>query len=261
MALTAKQNALEIIRFGRPERVMGGPPCYTLAYLGANHEGFDGRGHEQPVGSKWTDIWGTGWHREHEGVMGFPKVNPISEPARLRGYRWPNPNDERIIGRIYTMYERFKAGAAGQAGEVFLCGSHRDTIWEKAYMLVGMEDLMMYFHIDRDFAREVCHRIMDWQMGIAQHYIKLGVEMISCTDDLGTQSGPLLGPGIVHEFLVPEYRRLFSLYRQHGVLINFHCCGQLDTVLAPLMDLGVNILNPVQATANDLDKVRAATAM
>jgi uroporphyrinogen decarboxylase len=100
---------------------------------------------------------------------------------------------------------------------------------------------------------------MDFQLGIAKHYLRLGVEMVGMSDDLGTQQGALFSPEILQEFFVPEYRRLFDLYRAHGVLINFHSCGHVLPVLDALMDLGVNVLNPVQATANDLDEVRRRT--
>jgi uroporphyrinogen decarboxylase len=144
-------------------------------------------------------------------------------------------------------------------GDLFLGGSHRDTLWEKAYMLVGMENLMMYFLSEPAFAREVLHRIMDFQLGIAWHYLQAGVEFVSLGDDLGTQCGPLLGPRIVREFLAPEYRRLIGLYKAHGVLIGFHSCGDIRSVLETFLELGIDLLNPVQATANDLEWVRAVT--
>jgi uroporphyrinogen decarboxylase len=100
---------------------------------------------------------------------------------------------------------------------------------------------------------------MNIQLGIAKHYLNLGVELVRLCDDLGSQSGPLLGPKILDEFLIPEYQRLFKLYKDHDVLIYFHCDGDLETLLDPLMDLGVDLLNPVQVTANDLDRVRALT--
>jgi len=251
--MTDKENALRIIRFDHPERVVGGPPCFGLAYHGCNHEGFEGGGHDCPVGTKWMDIWGTVWHKEHEGVMGFPRGNPIPDPASLKGYQWPDPDDERIIGKVY------QTAAAFQGGDQFLSGSHRDTLWEKAYMLVGMENMMMAFHAEPSFARDVLHHIMDWQLGIAKHYLKVGVEMVGLGDDLGTQRGPLLAPATVEEFLVPEYERLFRLYRERGVLIGFHSCGHIEWMLDTFMRLGVNVLNPIQATANNLDRVRAVT--
>ena len=118
---------------------------------------------------------------------------------------------------------------------------------------------MTYFFTEPGFVREVLRRIMDFNLGIAKHYLAAGVEIADLGDDLGTQSGPLLGPGIVEEFLVPEYCRLFELYKQQKVLIGFHSCGRIDSVLATFLDLGVNVLNPVQATANDLDLVRRTT--
>ncbi|MCL6432549.1 MAG: hypothetical protein K6V36_17080 [Anaerolineae bacterium] len=251
--MNAKENALRIIHFDHPERVVTGPPIYELLYYGVNHEGFDGGGHDSPVGTSWTDIWGTGWHKELAGVMGFPRHNPLAETAALKTYQWPDPDDERICQRIYDL------AAQRPDRDSFLTGSHRDALWEKAYMLVGMENMMVYFHTEPEFVREVLHRIMDFQIGIARHYLKLGVEMVRLSDDLGTQKGPLLSPRIVQEFLVPEYERLFSLYRERGVLVDFHSCGNVEAFVPVFMRLGVSILNPVQATANDLDKVRSMT--
>ncbi|MBN1581156.1 MAG: hypothetical protein JXA89_10665 [Anaerolineae bacterium] len=253
--MKAKENALRIIHFDHPERVVSGPPTHWLLYQGCNHEGFDDDlGDDHPVGSRWIDVWGTGWHKEQAGVMGLAKGNPLVKVANLRRYRWPDPDDERICGRIYRTAEAFEG-----AGDLFLGGSHRDTLWEKAYMLVGMETMMVYFYTEPTFARELLHRIMDFQLGIARHYIKLGVEIVSLGDDLGTQLGPLLGPKIVAAFLVPEYERLFRFYKERDVLIVFHSCGNVASVIDPLMQLGVDVLNPVQATANDLDELRSRT--
>jgi len=251
--MTDKENALRIIRFDRPERVVGGPPACGLAYRGCNHEGYEGGGHDCPVGTTWTDIWGTVWRKELDGVMGFPRHHPIADPKSLRSYQWPDPDDERIIGKVH------KAAEAFQGGDAFLSGSHRETLWEKSYMLASMETMMVAFRTEPNFARDILHRVMDWQLGIAKHYLKVGVEMAGLGDDLGTQRGPLLSPDIVAEFLVPEYRRLFDLYKSKGVIIGFHSCGCIEWMLETFMRVGVDILNPVQATANDLERVRAAT--
>lgn len=252
--MNAKENALRTIRFDNPEKVVGGCPTHDIRYRGCNHEGYEDGGHHLPVGSVWRDIWGTEWHREHEGVMGFPRGHPLAElPASLSHYKWPDPNDKRIIRQIYEQANGWNRD------DTFLCGYHRDTLWEKCYMLVGMENAMCYFLAEPEAMREVLHRIMDFQLGIAQHYLKVGVEKASLGDDLGMQIGLLLSPQIIKDFLVPEYRRLFSLYQLHGVLISFHSCGHVTPLLEVFVDLGVNILNPVQATANNLEEVRRVT--
>lgn len=252
--MNSKENASRIIRFDRPERVVSNYPAHGIAYRGCNHEGYEGGGHHLPVGSRWTDIWGTVWQREHEGVMGFPRGNPLADLVEaLPRYRWPDPDDERICGLIYEQARDWDRAAA------FLVGSHRDTLWEKSYMLVGMEAMMCAFYTEPEAAREVLHRIMDFQLGMARHYLRAGVEIVTMSDDLGTQIGLLLSPHTIQEFLVPEYRRLFGLYRQHGVLVDFHSCGHVVPLLETFIGLGVNILNPVQASANDLDELRRLT--
>ena len=202
--MDAKENALQIIHFGTPERIMTIPPSHAVAYLGANHEGYTGGGHHVPVGSKWTDVWGTVWHRELDGVMGFPKYHPLNNlPQALSCYTWPDPDDSRICSRIYEQ------AASWNRDSTFLSGSHRETLWEKSYMLVGMEELMCAFYSEPNAVRALLHRIMDFQLSIARHYLAVGVEIVGMSDDLGTQRGLLLSPEILNTFLVPEYKRFF----------------------------------------------------
>lgn len=252
--MNAKENALRIIRFDDPERVVGGPPTHGVGYLGCNHEGYEAPGHDVPVGTTWIDVWGTTWQKEQEGVMGFPRKHPMADLVRgLKEHAWPDPDDERICGRIYKQAE------GCERTEVFLQGSHRETLWEKSYMLVGMEDLMCYFHTEPGAVKQLLHRIIDFDLAVAKHYISVGVQIAGMGDDLGTQSGPLFSPKILNTFFVPEYRRLFDFYKQHKVLIGFHSCGHISPLLDVFMDLGVDVLNPVQESANDLQLVRERT--
>lgn len=252
--MNLKENALRILQYNHPERIVMRPPAHNVAYLGCNHEGYHGGGHHLPVGSSWIDIWGTHWRREQEGVMGFPVGNPLSELVNgLKTFQPPDPDDERLCTQIYTQAEGWDRDVQ------FLAGSHRDTLWEKSYMLVGMENMLVYFLSEPGAVHELLHLIMDFQLGIARHYLEVGIEIANFSDDLGMQNRLLLSPRIIQEFLVQEYHRLFDLYRSNGVIINFHSCGHIQPLLETFIELGVNILNPLQATANDLDEVRRVT--
>jgi uroporphyrinogen decarboxylase len=187
-------------------------------------------------------------------VMGFPVGNPLSDLVMgLKSFHPPDPDDERLCSLIYQQAKGWDRQAT------FLTGAHRDTLWEKSYMLVGMENMLCYFLSEPEAVRDLFHQIMDFQLGIARHYLAIGVEMVQLGDDLGTQSRLLFSPHLLHEFLIPEYRRLCDLYREHGVLINFHSCGHITPLLETFIDLGINILNPNQASANDLEEVRRVT--
>jgi len=252
--MTDKENVLRIINFDNPERILSEIPCYRLQYFGCDHESFDGQGgHDSPVGTRWQDIWGVTWHKEQEGLMGYAEGHPLSDPSKLDLYKWPDPDDPRLVEPLHRL------AAEPVPEDHFLASRHRDTLWERAYMLVGMEIMMMSFYTNPGFAREVLRRIMDFQIGIAEHYLRYDIEITFLGDDLGTQNGPLLGPQIVEDFLVPEYTRLFRVYKDRNVLVNWHSCGNVDSFLQTFMDLGVDILNPVQATANNLKTLREKT--
>ena len=207
-----------------------------------------------PVGSSWTDIWGTTWQKEQENVMGFPAVHPIAGAKDLSRYKLPNPNDERIIKKISEQ-------AKGWDREnTFLVGAHRDILWAKLEKLCGMEKAMMFLYDEPEALRGLLHGIMDFHLAMAGHYLKAGIEVMTLAEDLGTQASPLLPPDVIRDLLVPEYKRLFSLYRANGVYIFFHSCGNIMPIADIFIGLGVNILDPIQATANDLDELRRKTA-
>jgi len=255
-SMNAKENAKRIIRFDNPERIADQCPDFVVGYLGSNQEGYDGSGQHLPVGSVWEDIWGTVWHREQDGVIGFPREFPLANLVdALPNYTFPDPDDERICSRIYKQI----AEGEFDRQEVFLAGNSSTTLWERSYFLVGMDNLMCYFYTEPEAVREMLHRIMDFNMGIAAHYVKAGVELVYMGDDLGTQSGLLFSKEIFEGFFMPEYRRLFDFYREHNVLINFHSCGHIVPLLENLIDLGVDVLNPIQVTANDVNEVRRIT--
>jgi len=252
--MTKRENALRILRFDRPEYIMSGLPGHWMAYLGCNHEGYDGIGDDNvPVNASWTDIWGIGWEKKQAGIMGYPVLHPLAEVESLHSYHWPSPDDERICGKIYTSAE------TRSDFDTFLTGSHRNLLLEKAEKLVGMENLLIYFYTEPNFVKDLFRRYMDFQIGIAKHYSKLGVEAVHFSEDLGTQGSLIVGPDIIEEFLLPEYERLLGLYRGKGVMLSLHSCGNIETIVPLLMKLGVNVLNPVQATANNLDGIRAMT--
>jgi uroporphyrinogen decarboxylase len=253
--LSARDNALEIIRFGKPERITQGLPAYTLKYYGVDHESWDGVTEDCPAGTRWLDIWGVGWEKAYDGVMGLPKLNPLAETRALKSYQWPDPDDERICSRIYKMAEGFPGGDADR----FLAGGHRDTLFEKAYMLVGMENLFEFFFTEPQFVLEVFHKITDFNIGIQKHYFKLGIEAAFLGDDLGCQNGPLINPAYVAQYMAPEYKRLMSVYTEHNILMEFHSCGSIAAFLDLFIDLKLDVINPVQATANDLEAIRRAT--
>ncbi len=252
--MTKTENARRIIRYDKPEQVVRDIPKHFVGYRGVNHESLDGRfGHGSPIGSRWTDIWGVEWEKKQEGIMGYPISFPLSEPEDLAGYKWPSADDPMIYERIYQMAEDRKDP------DTLICGSHRNLLFEKVEKLMSMENLLVYLYTEPEFVREIFERYTEFQLGIAKHYLAVGVDMIHCSEDLGTQNSTLISKEMLNEFLVPYYKRLFDFYKQYGVMIELHSCGHIEPFLDVFMDLGVDVLNPIQYTANDVENIRKIT--
>lgn len=256
MDFNTKSNALKIIRYNQPERIQVNVPMGIVAYLGCNHEGYTGGLHNGFHSDEtWQDIWGTTWRLFVDTISEMPVAHPLADGKdALNKYHWPDPHDERLVSKIAIDVQNIQ-----DRDSIFLTGFHRDLLWEKACMLAGMDNIMIWFKTEPQLVRDIFRRIMDFQIEISQYYLDVGVEMVKFGDDLGGQTNSLFSHAIFEEFIYPEYKRIFDLYSKKNVMIYFHSCGKVERFLDDFIHLGVNILNPVQATANNLDLVRERT--
>ncbi len=248
MAVDAKQNFLECVRFGTPDRV----PCSrSLPVLAIGYFGVNPEDNRPPGAETWTDLWQVRHRHSHEGVMPFPVFHPLQALASWEDYRWPDPHDPAL----YAAAREAVRGAAHRS-ELILAASHRSTLLERAWKLAGMEDLFVAMLEEPRKVHRLLDRILEFQLGVAEEYLALGVEMATLGDDHGTQRAPLVSLAAFREFFKPRYARLVSLYKAEGCLVSFHSCGSVRELAPELMDIGVDILNPAQATANDLAELR-----
>lgn len=248
--MTNRERTLKTLKYEKTDFIPSGLPLHGISYFGCDHQGLDGN-EWGGANTKWTDMFGVYWEKQFADIMGMPLGHPLAETGALKTYKFPNADDPKIIDKLYNEADLYVKGC-----DAFLCGSHRDTLWEKAYMLVGMENFMCYMHEEPEYAREVLHRITDFQLSVAKHYLNAGVEFVSMSDDLGMQNTLLIDKAMIYEFFVPEYKRLFDLYKSHNVKINFHSCGKINDLIPMFIELGVDVLNPVQATANDFELLK-----
>lgn len=80
------------------------------------------------------------------------------------------------------------------------------------------------------------------------------VQMVSISDDLGTQSGPMCSPGYIAEFCMPYYKRFCEfVHANSDIKVFLHSCGSIRSLIPMLIDAGIDILNPVQISADDMD--------
>jgi len=242
---------LEVLRFGHPEYVPCSEtiPIKQIGFFGVNPE--DNR---PPRAKTWTDLWQVRHEQMIDGVMPFPVYHPLEHLENWEDYTWPDPHDQEL-------YRQAKRAIADipKRNEIILAGSHRSTLLERSWKLVGMENLFTMMVMEPDRVKWLLRHIMDFQLGVAEEYVKLGIELAQLGDDFGTQQGLLLSPRFFKKFFKPEYERIIDFYKSRNILISFHSCGCIEELVDEFSDLGIDILNPVQAEANNLKLLREKT--
>ncbi|MCK4375586.1 MAG: hypothetical protein KAX19_09660 [Candidatus Brocadiae bacterium] len=241
--MNAKENYLEAVRFGEPERVpLGCEPIWHGLQFEGNFRG-----------ESWTDGWGVEWKVGIEGTVPFPKGNPLPSLERLSDYAFPDP------GALAFTDEMARELAAVDRGEKLIMGWLTYALFERAWAVMGMDNFLVALHTHPAEAHEFLHGIAHYARGVFDRYLELGVDAVGFSDDLGTQRALMMSPRMFREFVLPEYAYCLENVLRAGKMAHVHSCGCVDAVAADLAEIGVTVLNPVQARANDLGKLKADT--
>ncbi len=244
MPLIPRENLLEAIRFGNPEYVpLGCEPVW---------HGFQFEGNFRC--ETWTDAWGIRWEVGIEGTVPFPKGNPLPDLDRLADYRFPDPD-----ALLFT--EALREGlAAVDRGARLVTGGLTYLLFERAWSVMGMENFLTALLTHPEESHAFLHAIARYARRVFDRYLELGVDAIHFSEDLGTQRALILSPTLFRDFLLPEYVYCFENVLRAGKMVSFHSCGCIDAVAGDLAGIGVTVLNPIQARANDLAGVKGDTA-
>jgi uroporphyrinogen decarboxylase len=121
---------------------------------------------------------------------------------------------------------------------------------------MGMDNFMIALYEDPGRVQRLIDGIVEYNRVCIRRLLDLGVDIIHVSEDLGTQQDLMLSPDMFRRFLLPAYEACFDEIKQRGVLIDFHSCGAVEKIIPDLMAVGVDILNPVQVTANDRRRVK-----
>jgi uroporphyrinogen decarboxylase len=141
-------------------------------------------------------------------------------------------------------------------GETLVIGALYYLLFERACPVMGMENFMTALMTQPDETHAFLHSIARYARGAFDRYLELGVDGITFSEDLGTQRALFMSPETFREFILPEYKYIFENVLAEGKIVWFHSCGCVEDIVGDLADIGVTVLNPVQARANDLRKIK-----
>ncbi|NLF40423.1 uroporphyrinogen-III decarboxylase-like protein [bacterium] len=197
-----------------------------------------------PVGNGCVrDYFGVVWDRSVDQDIGVV-ANRMLPGASLSGYTFPDPLDPRFFDYIPAFLAR--------TTDRFRLFSIGFSLYERAWTLRGMENLMMDFHDHPAFVRELFNTIADYNIAQVTKALEYDFDAIYFGDDWGSQRGLQMGPSLWREFIKPVLKRMYGVVRKSGRFVYIHSCGDVDELFDELIDIGLDCFNPFQPEVMDV---------
>jgi len=273
--MNPRENVLAAMRRANPDRVPFGlsftPPMYQMFVekTGANNPAeywdFDGRGtyfrsptaiidyssylpNELPNGT-YIDDWGIA--NVPGSMFHFTKmVHPLRDVKSVDvivDYPLPDFTRKECWQGIKT-----DVGSFHEKGYAVF-GSLEMTIFEVSWYIRGMEALMSDMALKPEFAEALLDRITILRVFQAEIFARFGVDILGLGDDISMQTGMLMSPKMWRKWLKPRLARVIKAAKDINpeILVWYHTDGDCRAVIPELIEIGVDILNPVQPECMD----------
>jgi uroporphyrinogen decarboxylase len=189
------------------------------------------------------DVFGVVWDRSIDKDIGVVEGLVLPEPD-LSGYTLPDPLDKRFFDPIQS-----KIDENPNSFREFCIGF---SLYERAWTLRGMENLMMDMIENPDFAHQLLNAITDYNIAQLNEACKYDIDAVYFGDDWGQQTGLILGPVLWREFIYPCVKRMYDAVHAHGKYVFIHSCGKVESLFDDLIDAGLNCFNPFQPEVMDV---------
>lgn len=208
----------------------------------------------RPPHSNYVNSWGSGASEIRPGEW-FPNVCPMASATtitEIEDYPWPDMDDPSRVAHV-----------AGSAAALAADGRHAimATPWllfplERAFAMQGMDTFLMNLALYPDFAEALLWRILESCQTLMGHFLgELGpnVDIIKIGDDLGTQESLLMSPAMYRSILKPIHAEFIRFIKNRtDAQIFFHTDGDVFPLIDDLVEIGVDILNPIQTSAGKM---------
>ena len=213
----------------------------------------------EPDEHTYIDEWGTTWKQAEDGHFLFvdgPFFNIKKPPLDLLdAYEWPDPDNP---GYYRGLAER--AAELRKNTDCAIILNMPNGLVHQCQFMRGFGDWLKDLYKNKEFVSILMDRVADHWIKLAQNALDVvgdNVDIVFFGDDLATQQAPLFNPETYREMVKPRHRRMISAVKSRAdVKVLYHSCGAVAPMINDLIDVGVDALNPVQITANNMDPAK-----
>jgi len=208
-------------------------------------------------GVSYTDEWGVGWKNvEYETRFGKGRYteivgHPLADDDAIDSYQPPDPNRPELYVEAERVIKEYK-------DEYWIVGVTVTTIFETAWALRGYEKTLMDLVVYPDFVERLFDIPFNYHLTAAKRLVEMGVDMIWIGDDMGAQDRMLISPDTWRRFFKPRMATLISTLKSINpdVKIAYHSDGNIYPIIPELIEIGLDVLNPIQPRSMAPEKVK-----
>jgi uroporphyrinogen decarboxylase len=191
----------------------------------------------------YRDVFGVLWDRTRDKDIGIVKGQILKEPS-LKNYIFPNPADNRFFCDMQSTIDKFS-----DRFRLYCIGF---SLYERAWTLRGMENLLMDFCENPEFVDDLLNKIADYNIAQIHQALKYDIDAVYLGDDWGQQQGLQMGYKHWRRFIYPVLKRMYAEIRKAGKYVFIHSCGDVDELFDDLIGIGLNCFNPFQPEVMDV---------
>ncbi|MCL4386223.1 MAG: hypothetical protein M1326_07915 [Cyanobacteria bacterium] len=136
----------------------------------------------------------------------------------------------------------------------FMCTGLNNSIFTISSYLRGVQKFLEDLAFNKVFSKAIIDKVGEFSLEFNKMLLsKLGehIEMYGIWDDFAMQSGMMISPTVWRELLKPWYKKIIDEAKKYKLIVLFHCCGSYHEIIPDLIELGIDILDPIQTMARD----------
>ena len=205
----------------------------------------------------YVDEWSVGWKiQPYETPFGtghYTEIasHPLADDDAIAGYQPPDPNRPELYADAEQVIRDFK-------DEYWIVGVTVTTIFETAWALRGLEQMLIDMAMDPDLADHLLDIPYRYHLTAAKKLVQMGVDLVWTGDDVGSQNEMLISPKMWRKYLkwrMADFIRELKTINPE-VKVAYHSDGDVSRIIPELVEIGLDILNPIQPASMDPAEIK-----
>lgn len=193
------------------------------------------------------DRTGVGWAVNSEGQK--PVEPPLRSLEDVEKFEFPLAEKAGMFEAVKKDLKQYK-----QAGYAVMLPQYY-SLFEKAWVLMGYENFLISCYEDKDVVIRFLDKITEYRVKITEQIVRYPITLGHTGDDYGTQNGPIMALDMWRELFKPRLKRIWDVFKKNNIPIVHHTCGDCRAYIDDMIEIGLDVLHPVQASTMPIEEL------